>query len=305
MRRLLVTLPLAPDELGRLEAALPGVALRTVPPPVSEADLAWADTVLGNVPAAPLIAARRVTWIHSPSVGLDAYTPVRMARPDLAISHSTGVMDDAVSEHALLLLLALARQLPLLATGQAERRWAREAFAATGRGTVVAGRAIHVLGFGAIGQRLVRKLSALGCRVTVYRRAAGPASEGAVRCRSFAELAETIGEADAVIGVLPSTPGTDGLLDAATLGRMRHGAWVINVGRGSLIDEQALVARLRDGSLGGAALDVFATEPLPASSALWSLPTVLITPHVAGRFDGEMAGHVDCFLRMVAERRGS
>jgi phosphoglycerate dehydrogenase-like enzyme len=174
---------------------------------------------------------------------------------------------------AILFLLALARGLPAHVAAQRERRWAPE------RGEDLEGKIAAVVGLGPIGLEVVRLAQALGMRVIGMRRQ--PAGDEPCETWPMARLDELLARADYVVLALPLTQDTHHLLDAAALARMRPSARLVNVGRGELIDETALAAALRAGRLAGAALDVFEAEPLPETSPLWSLPGVIVTPHVA------------------------
>jgi phosphoglycerate dehydrogenase-like enzyme len=139
---------------------------------------------------------------------------------------------------------------------------------------------VTVWGFGSIGQTIAARFAAMGATVTGVARSAG--ERGGFAVRATAEVDDLLPQTDVLVLVLPKSPETDNVLDARRLAMLPSYAWVINVGRGNAIDEPALAAALHDGSLGGAGLDVFKAEPLPADSPLWSAPHVIITPHNAG-----------------------
>jgi D-2-hydroxyacid dehydrogenase (NADP+) len=171
-------------------------------------------------------------------------------------------------------LLALSRDLRSWTEAQCEHRWAPREW------TDLEGQTVGVVGMGPIGLEVVRLTSALGMRPIGMRRTV----RGDEPCETWTfdrlpELAETV---DALVLAVPLTTETRGLVDADVLGMLRPGAFVVNVARGEVVDEQALVDALTSGHLGGAALDVFATEPLPADSPLWDLPNVIVTPHSSG-----------------------
>jgi phosphoglycerate dehydrogenase-like enzyme len=172
---------------------------------------------------------------------------------------------------------------------------------ARGGGQVLAGKSAHVLGYGPIARCLVEKLLGLRLRVCVYRRAAEGDDVRVERFLSFDSLPREVGDADALFALLPDKPQTRRLIDATVLAAMKPSAYVVNVGRGSSVDEAALVEALSAGRIAGAALDVFEAEPLAASSPLWDLENVLISPHVAGRFDQEMRRHVERFAGLLRE----
>ncbi len=223
-------------------------------------------------------AARSLRLVQLLGVGADTLLP----SPDLPATVEIGVMRGAfaadVAEHALALMLAHARRLPELLELQRSHR-----YFATPRPTL-AGQHLVIVGHGAVGQRLARAARALDMQVTAVSRTGRPAPDGpdGVTIVAAERLADALQAAAYVVIAIPLTPATRGLFDAAMLARLPPHAYVINVARGGIVDETALVDALSAGKLGGAALDVFAEEPLPATSPLWEAPWVTITPHVAG-----------------------
>lgn len=159
----------------------------------------------------------------------------------------------------------------------------------------------HVLGYGPLAKALISKLVVLGARVTAYRREATGSDPHVRRYRALRSLANEFASAEVAIGLLPERPQTIQLIDADVLDAMQKGAVLINLGRGTLLDEQALVRRLHDGHIGDAALDVYSTEPLPADSALWSLPNVIVTPHIGGQFHGNRRAQIRQFLDFLKD----
>jgi phosphoglycerate dehydrogenase-like enzyme len=271
---------------------------------VQEADLDWAQVVLGNITLVDRLLAREgILWLHSPNAGLDMYTTLTGRRPGIHITNSQGVMDHAVAEHTLAMLLALSRGLPMLLAAQSRREWARGAYMNPAAATVIAGKRAHVLGYGRIAQAIVSRLSVLSLRVTVYRRQPSGSAPDVERFLALSSLVDNVAQADVVIAILPDYPSTRGIISGAVLARLKPTALLINVGRGSAIDLGALVAAIQQNGLAGVALDVFPTEPLPQESPLWSLPNVLLSPHVAGRFGREIYGHIDEFYRLSLTAR--
>jgi phosphoglycerate dehydrogenase-like enzyme len=179
------------------------------------------------------------------------------------------------------LALAHARRLPAALARQAEGRWARDGAV----GTVLRGRTLGVVGLGTIGTEVARRAAAFGMRVWGVRRSGAPVA-GVDRVVAPDRLDEVLRLADYLALTLPLTPETRGLIGARELALLPRGAFVVNVGRGGLVDETALAEAIAAGRLGGAGLDVFEQEPLPASSPLWRLPGVIITPHVGGSSPG-------------------
>lgn len=206
--------------------------------------------------------------------------------PRVPICSGVGLHDGPVAEHALGLTIALLRNLPLALARQAERQWdgrlggTLRPRAYDGRVTSLHGANVAIWGFGSIGATLAPLLTALGARVTGVARSAGERSGYPVVDKSA--LDDLLPETDILIMILPHSPATSAALNAARLAQLRQGALVVNVGRGTTVDEEALVAALESGDIAGAALDVTAVEPLPEDSPVWSAPNLILTPHTAG-----------------------
>ncbi len=240
------------------------------PGPLDRASgLVWTDhhSLPGDLPAG-------VHWVQLPSAGVERFLtaggPAR--HPGVAFSSAAGVYSATVAEQAVALLLAGVRGL--WSRGDS---WDREAGAArTGR---LAGSTVAVVGAGGIGRAVIPALRALGMKVVAVNRSGAPVSDAVVVTAD--RLDEVWPEVDHVILAAPSTSRTRALVDAGVLAQLKPHSWIVNVARGSLIDTDALVEALRAGTIGGAGLDVTDPEPLPDGHPLWSIPTAIITPHVA------------------------
>jgi len=187
----------------------------------------------------------------------------------VAFASGSGVHATPLAEWSIFGILALTKDLPRLLRDKRERRWDHYP---TGE---LRGKTVLVLGLGEIGREVARLAGAFGMRVTAIKRRADANAAGAE------QLDELAAEADAVVVTLPLTDETRGMVSRETIARMRDGAILVNVGRGAVVDEQALIEALRSGKLAGAALDVFAEEPLPEGSPLWELDNVILSPHTA------------------------
>jgi phosphoglycerate dehydrogenase-like enzyme len=220
-------------------------------------------------------------WVHATSAG--AGEQVRRAGlpaealERVAITTSSGVHAVPLAEFAIFGLLAVAKDLPRLIEDQRARAWPeiRQPF------RELSGQTLFLVGLGEIGREVARLGKALGMRTVGFRRTEGPPPEWVDEVHGPQRLAELAGRADAMVVSLPLTDQTAGLVDRATIERLPPGCIFVNIGRGAVVDEPALVDALRDRRIAGAVLDVFATEPLPADSSLWTLPNVLVTPHAA------------------------
>jgi phosphoglycerate dehydrogenase-like enzyme len=279
-----VLLPDSTDLDLQLPGAVSYAAGEPIPAEHTDADV----LVVWNNPAGQLAdAARRLPglrWVQTLAAGPDAVLNAGFA-PGVLITNGAGLHDDTVAEHTLALILAAARRVNLLVRAQIGRRWAGEWGGNQPRKETANFRTLrdaHVViwGFGGIAATLAPHLAALGARVTGVARTPGERHGfPIVTAEDFPQLLPT---ADVLVMILPDTPQTRHALNAEVLAQLPPHAWLVNVGRGSTVDEAALLAALRDGRLGGAGLDVFETEPLPVRSGLWDEPNVIVSPHAAG-----------------------
>lgn len=278
------SVPLHPDLPEGVE---PVVYAIDRPVPAEHRD-AEALVVWGNPGDALAESARTMPalrWVQTLAAGPDVVLGAGFA-PDVVVTSGVGLHSATVTEHALTLVLDLVRRMPQARAAQAEHRWAEELGGmqplrpAQGPVTTLIGARVLVWGFGQIGQTLAPLLQALGAQVRGVARSAGTRAGFDVVAEDA--LADELGRTDVLVMILPSLPATERALDAARLAALPDHAYVVNVGRGSTVDEDALVAALREGRLAGAALDVTAVEPLPAGSPLWDAPGLVLTPHGAG-----------------------
>ncbi|KZB84013.1 hydroxyacid dehydrogenase [Amycolatopsis regifaucium] len=225
-------------------------------------------------------AADRLRWLHIASAGVDPVLFPGLQESDVVLTNSRGVFDGAIAEYVLGVILGFAKDFVRSWELQRRKEWRHRE---TER---IDGRRVLVVGTGPIGRSIARLLRAAGMSVAgVGRRArAGDPDFGDVYASS--ELTRHLPEADYVVAVAPLTEQTKGMFEAETFAAMKPGARFVNVGRGELVVTADLVGALRDGPLGGAALDVFDTEPLPPESPLWTMENVLISPHMSGDFVG-------------------
>jgi phosphoglycerate dehydrogenase-like enzyme len=244
----------------------------------AEAALVSNSTYDGAV-AEVLRALPDLRWIQTTSIGIDNVM-ANPPRKGVIVTNAAGLKAPTVAEHAVMLLLALSRNLAAAVRLQKESRWAVQELVPGVRS--LAGKRVLCLGYGAIGRDVARKLAAFDALVTAVTRS-GEGPPPATDFVAFDKLDEILPRADAVVVALPLAPETRHVIDRARIARMKPGALLVNVGRGELVDEAALADSLTQGHLGGAALDVFATEPLPEGSPLWHVPRTIITPHLGGQ----------------------
>jgi len=237
--------------------------------------------------------APNLRWVQGMAAGTGEQVRVaKLTAVDLervTITTASGVHGAQLAEFAFLGLLALTKDLPRLLRDKSERRWAHYPV------PELRGQTLLVVGLGSIGEALARRAKAFGMRVIGVNRSGATESPDVDEIHAVGSLEDLLPRADAVVVALPSTDETRRIFDERAFGLMRDGAIFVNVGRGAVVDEDALVVALRSGRLHGAALDVFATEPLPVESPLWNLPNVLISPHTAAFSIRENARIVDLF----------
>ena len=245
-------------------------------------DVREADGLIGwRLEPGMLASAPRLRWLHASGAGVERYDLAEIAARGVMMTNSSGVSAPNMAEHVLGMMIALTRRFPTLIRSQSERRWRdtdthREV-------QELLGQTVLIVGVGDIGQEVARRVAAFGMRVHGVRRRSGlPSPHGFDTVFAIGDLAESLAEADHVVVTLPHTPQSRGLFDAAVFAAMKTGAMVYNVGRGPVIDTEALIAALESGHLGGAGLDVTDPEPLPADSPLWAMENVLITAHTSG-----------------------
>ncbi|HXF55050.1 MAG TPA: D-2-hydroxyacid dehydrogenase [Hyphomicrobiaceae bacterium] len=246
---------------------------------VGEADVLvvsgfWQNDLLEDAP--------RLRFVQSISAGVNQYALDAFRAHGVRLASARGVNERAVAEHAMALMLALSRQLHVARDNQARRHWRGMATDPAEREDELAGKTLLVVGLGLIGTRLAHFGKALGMRVLGVRRSASAPGGPADAVHGQDRLLEVLPEADVIALTCPLTPETTGLIGREALARMKPSAMLINVARGAVVDEPALIEALRDGKIAGAGLDVTIEEPLPADSPLWGLRNVLITPHTAG-----------------------
>jgi phosphoglycerate dehydrogenase-like enzyme len=263
----------------------------------ADAVLAEAEILLRGQIAASVLdhvieRAPGLRWIHSISAGVDrVVTPLTRQR-GLQVTNARGVFSPPIAEYVVLMALAIARRLPQLLDLQRERTWQPL------RGSELGGLTVGIVGYGSIGAEIARLLEPFGTRVIATRRRPELGSGGLANVEVWGtdRLPDLLRAADIVVIAAPLTDATAGLIGAAELEAMPGHAWLINIARGRLVDENALRRALASGSIGGAVLDVFDEEPLPAESALYDTPNLVITPHTSWSSDKVVERSIDLFV---------
>ncbi len=241
---------------------------------------AGADALLGGISLDrlrdALVTMPKLRWVHTFSAGVDGHVPLLAGRDGIQLTNNTGAYDVPIAEHVLAMIFAAAKRVPEHLAAQGRSEWQRGV-----PHTEVRDARLVILGMGSIGTELARIASGVGMRVVGVRRDASRPAPGAERIVPPERFAEVTREADYLAVTAALTPQTRGMVSAAILRGLKSSAWVINIARGPLIDEPALIEALTERRIAGAALDVFETEPLPAASPLWKLDNAILTPHVS------------------------
>ncbi len=273
-----------------------------------------ADAFFGKLTPELLSHAQRLRWVQAPTASLEHYLfPELIAHP-CALSNMRGLFSDVIADHVLGLVVCFARNLHLYIRQQTERRWepmggeqARTDFI-SGPGVEnaidrahrhLADQTLGIVGCGAIGSEIARRARAFGLRVmgvdSKPRALPGIIDD----VWPVERLSQLLSESDYVVIAAPHTPQTEKLFRAPQFAAMRRSAYLINIGRGAIVDLADLTAALRSGLIAGAGLDVFETEPLPTDHELWGMPNVIITPHIAGASPRVPQRHLETLLENI------
>lgn len=237
--------------------------------------------------------AAKLRWIQLLSTGTDRITPLLQLRPDILLTSARGIHGAPVSELALLFMLALARRFPILLRNQAQRGWDRS------EGTLLDRKTVGIAGIGVIGEQIAKRAKSFGMRTIGFGSTPRP-TQHVDEFHTYDELAQVAPILDMLVIATPLRSSTRGMFNAKIFRAMKTSAFVINVGRGAVLDEADLIAALQEKRIAGAAIDTFSQEPLPATSPFWSLENVILTPHVGGVHDQYTARAVDLIQTNLA-----
>ena len=259
---------------------------------IADADLAIAWSLRGD----QITAAKKLCWIHSTAAAVHGLMTPELQASDIIVTNARAVHGPVVAEHAMSLVFAMAKRLPEAAKYQSQRHWAQQEICQTEpRPRELRDATMVIIGFGSIGTSLAKLARALGMRVVGVREHHDKESELADAIYGFDDLNRALSDGDFVVLATPITERTRHLMNADRLAHLKSDAYLINVGRGVLIDEEALQHALRANQFAGAALDVATEEPLPPGSPLWSMDNVFITPHTAGYAEKMWERHYDSY----------
>jgi D-2-hydroxyacid dehydrogenase (NADP+) len=278
--KIVIGVDMAEERLASLRAASPDVDFVACAVPERLPDEARdADGMLIGVRLSPdvLHAAPNLRWLHSFSAGITTLLTPEMKKHNVILTNNSGVRSNNVAEHVVAMMLAFARGLPVLVRNQTRRHWEYIDYPFF----EVRGQTLGIVGLGSIGTALAEKASGLGMNVLGMKRRPTSPVAGVDEVFGRDRLHEMLGQSDHVAICLPLTPATHHLFDDDAFGAMRAGSYIYNIGRGPIVDHDALVRALRSGHIAGAGLDVTEPEPLQEASPLWDMDNVLITCHTS------------------------
>ena len=293
MTRIVLCYPVEPRHVAQIAAAAPHAEIVDAGQERVASEILAADIFCGHakvpMPWDEVIRQGRLRWIQSSAAGLDHCLVPAVVESPVVVTSASGVLADQVTEHTIALLTALTRSLPVFFRAQQQREFIRRPT------RDLTGATVGIVGMGGVGRRLVEVLAAFKTRILAtdwYPIDKPPQVESLWPPERLDELLPLV---DVLILAVPLTDRTRGMIGAREISLLKPGSLLVNVARGPLVVEDALVAALRSGHLAGAAVDVTATEPLPATSALWELPQVIITPHVGGQSARRIDNMTDFF----------
>jgi phosphoglycerate dehydrogenase-like enzyme len=244
--------------------------------------------------------AKQLKWVHTSAVAVETLALADLFSRGIIVSNSRGVQATPIAEHVFAVLLALAKQLPFMLEHQRRHHWAQNDVIGERLPWLLRRRTLGLIGVGTIGSEIALLADAFGMHVIGLRRRLGNEQVAGVHeMLPYGELDAVLARADVVVIAAPLTPETTNMIGRAQMARMKRGALLINVGRARIVDQVALTEALHSRHLGGASLDVFHQEPLPAADPLWSAPNVILTPHTSGFRQGHWDEVIDLFAENI------
>jgi len=258
-----------------------------------------AEIAIGStLPPQPLAAAAKLKWVHSPAAAIHQYMVPEFIASPIVLTNGRSTFASAVAEHVIAMIFALARQIPSCVRYQGQGVWSQQLLFDKQPGVrEIKGATLGLIGFGSIGAEVVQRAKALGMNLIAVRHDPSKPARGIGAVYGPGGLPKLLSQSDFVILAAPVTAQTRHLIGAKELAQMKPGAYLINVGRGALIDEAALSTALKTKQIAGAGLDVFEEEPLPGTSLLWTLENLLITPHCGGFIQDLWQRHLELITR--------
>lgn len=290
--KILSQVTLSNEEIDRLKAVLP--ELEVVVEPNIEGELKEiedADIFFGRIPREVFIKAKKLKWVQVFGAGVETQFFPEFVQSDVILCNTSGAYNQTMADQAFALILGISRGIAMFERNRPKRIWGQ-----TRMLRQLGGQTLGIIGLGNIGSEIARRGKAFGMKVIA-------ADIRDMECPSFVDklcgldkLDEVLENSDYLVLIAPLTDKTKGMIGAEQLKKMKRTAYLINIGRGALVDEKALIDALKTGVIAGAGLDVFTVEPLPADSELWDMENVVMTPHVGGLSPETRAISFEMFL---------
>ncbi len=259
---------------------------------ISEADVHSAEIIYGQVSASHLPDAKLLRWYQLPSAGVNCYGDKALYyHDDIIVTNSSGVYDVPISEYIVAGILAMFKQFPVHFDNKQRHHWGVD----WGQAREFPGSTVGIVGLGSIGSSTAKKLKAFDARIMAVKRTLSQKPDYVDELFDISGLPDLLKASDVVVVTLPGTNDTEGMFDSDKFAMMKKNAIFVNIGRGSIVDQDALIEALREEKIGGAVLDVTTPEPLPADSPLWDFPNVMITSHTSGNSNNNNARRFEIF----------
>ena len=290
MNKVLVAFPINPEHRNYLERQAEGHEVQfnyVDADKITLDDVKDVNAIIGSIKRKWIKAAEQLEWLQIIYAGADMFTVPGLLKPETILTNASGAYNTEVAEHMLAMTFSLVRHFNQYMRNQINHIWKQ-----LNSVNSVKGATILVLGLGRIGSDYAKKVNALGAHVIGVKRTVKDKSDYVDELYTIDKLDDLLGRADIVAMVLPGSEDTKHIINSERLNKMKRGAYLINVGRGNAIDPEALKVALKNGQIGGVALDVTEPEPLPADDELWNMDNVIITPHIAGHLFLEEAREI-------------
>jgi len=257
-------------------------------------EIGAAEILFGNLTPALFKLAKKLRWVQSPSAGQEGHLFPEFTESDILLTNMAGIYNEEIADHVYAFILGFTRQIPRFTRNQAKRYWQPSSGFKV---DYLAGKTLGIIGLGGIGGEVAKRAPCFGMRVVATRaHPERPKPDYVDQVWGPGGLGHLLAESDFVVNCTPETPRTRKMIGSKEVRAMKRTAYIINIGRGAVIDLAALTQALKDGVIAGAGLDVFEIEPLPADHPLWEMENVIITPHMASNTDIYPARRVDRFL---------
>jgi len=277
--KILSQVELKGEEIARLKAVVPDLEVLVVGRSMDDAlkEISDSDIFFGRIPRPLFLAAKRLRWVQAFGAGVETCIFPELVQSDVVLTNTSGAFNQVMADHAFALILAIGRGIAQCVRVQSQKVWKRIRTLRQ-----LAGQTLGVIGLGNIGREIARRGKAFGMKVVAadVRSMERPAFVDELW--DIKDIDRVLEESDYLVIAAPLTPETRGMVGAAELHKMKPTAHLINIGRGAIIDEAALIDALKNGVIAGAGLDVFEKEPLPPDSELWDMENVIISPHIGG-----------------------